>query len=585
MLRKLNTKSFFIANILFVLCLFLFANNNFRPVAGETTFYTITLNQTTPATIASGVYGSGTEINHYVAFNYVDAKDNASYHTELKASTGAIYNDAATQITSITKITAVFSGILTLTTGTSANPTTNAVALTSNTQVTLANSPYFFKIAAGGSTTYLTSLTITYSCTPAVSSSSEAPVASSISISRTTWTSLSTYPTVETSVAFSGYNFKFFDAGNYTAGVIQGRSGTFYMFNSDTLGTQITSIVLTLTVAHPTHVIYAGTSANPTTNSITPTVNSLVYTYDFSGGTYQYFRIFNTSTAIYISSMVINFLTSGTVTSSSSSSSLASSSSTSTVSSSSFSSSSAVSSSSSSTAYGYNYVTPSYTGTYYSTIADSLRDNTLLLALDDLLDPDSATGFTYTGLSTVFPYTDADPSNTSSGKILSFYSGTPSVWSSMNREHVWPDSRGGNFIETDPHMVRPTLTSENSSRGNSFYNVSPTLWDPATFGVDKYRGIAARIIMYCAVKAQENGLTLVDKTDDPYVSSWPTTMGKLSTLLLWNLTYDIDATETLRNDVLVSKYGHNRNPFIDDRNYGCKIWGNTNATTKSICGM
>ena len=62
-------------------------------------------------------------------------------------------------------------------------------------------------------------------------------------------------------------------------------------------------------------------------------------------------------------------------------------------------------------------------------------------------------------------------------------------------------------------------------------------------------------------------------------------MGKLSTLLKWNLEYDIDETEILRNDVLYEKYNHNRNPFIDDRNYACRIWGNTNSTTKEICGM
>ena len=213
--------------------------------------------------------------------------------------------------------------------------------------------------------------------------------------------------------------------------------------------------------------------------------------------------------------------------------------------------------------------------------------SSLLLALDDILDADAAPSgtFSYTGLANVFPYTDADPANPSSGKILSFYSGTPSVWSCMNRVHTWPNSRGGSYIGTDPHMVRPTLTSENSSRGNDFFNLSPTSWDPNTFNNAKYRGIAARIIMYCAVKAQEDSLTLIDPTNDTWGDISHRTMGKMSTLLQWNLDYDIDATELLRNDVLVSRYGHCRNPFIDDRNYGCKIWGATNSTTRSICGM
>lgn len=43
--------------------------------------------------------------------------------------------------------------------------------------------------------------------------------------------------------------------------------------------------------------------------------------------------------------------------------------------------------------------------------------------------------------------------------------------SSCNREHTWPKSRGGNISEKDPFMVRPSLSSENSSRGNNFYGV------------------------------------------------------------------------------------------------------------------
>jgi endonuclease I len=62
-------------------------------------------------------------------------------------------------------------------------------------------------------------------------------------------------------------------------------------------------------------------------------------------------------------------------------------------------------------------------------------------------------------------------------------------------------------------------------------------------------------------------------------------MGKLATLLAWNLTYAIDATEIQRNEALVDHWGHNRNPFIDDRNYACRIWGEVSNATRSACGM
>lgn len=229
------------------------------------------------------------------------------------------------------------------------------------------------------------------------------------------------------------------------------------------------------------------------------------------------------------------------------------------------------------TNYEYVYVEPNYSGTYYNQISDELRGKDLLLQLDNLLDSTShpTINFTYKGLmSEVFPYTDGKD-----GKLYAFYRGTLASSGSMNREHVWPNSRGGNYVERDPHMVRPTLTSDNSGRGNAFYNESGN-YDPGEFGAYQYRGICARIIFYCAVKAQENGLNLVDKNTD---STSNKSMGKLSTLLKWNLEYDIDATEIQRNDVLYTKFKHNRNPFINDRNYACKIWGDTNAETRGVC--
>lgn len=230
--------------------------------------------------------------------------------------------------------------------------------------------------------------------------------------------------------------------------------------------------------------------------------------------------------------------------------------------------------------YDYNYVEPSYTGTYYHSIADDLTGTDLTIALKALLESTSHPNvtFSYKGLFEIFQYTDAYPNMP--GYITSFYSGSPALKSSMNREHVWPDSRGGGTIDSDPHMTRPTLTSENSARGNSFFNENAS-WDPASFNNEKYRGIAARILFYCAVK-KYGTLKLVDLTTD---STSNNSMGKLSTLLKWNLMYDIDDSELLRNDVLYSKYNHCRNPFIDDRNYACRIWGTTNSSTKQVCGM
>ncbi len=193
----------------------------------------------------------------------------------------------------------------------------------------------------------------------------------------------------------------------------------------------------------------------------------------------------------------------------------------------------------------------------------------------------------YDGFKTYYKQTDVDPTNPNN--LIVFYTGESIPFNgnfggTINREHVWPNSRGGKAVEGDIHMTRPTSSANNSERGNSFYvegkNSSTSGWDPKLTkgGLEKYRGISARIIFYCVVA--ESKLKLVDLEND---STGNNSMGKLSDLLKWNLAYGIDETEVRRNEAAEEIQG-NRNPFIDHPEYACKIWGNTNATTKSICG-
>lgn len=225
---------------------------------------------------------------------------------------------------------------------------------------------------------------------------------------------------------------------------------------------------------------------------------------------------------------------------------------------------------------------------YYSSISEGETGSTLLNDLHSLNSTKRKKMVGYKNMGRYYKQTDGDPDNPNN--LILFYSGTSykfngsfgSSSDDVNREHVWPNSKGGGSVEGDIHMTRPTLAGENGSRGNSFYvenGTGSSGWDPAmeSFGLEKYRGISARIIFYCAIA--DTSLTLVDKN---YDSSANKTMGKLSDLLKWNLQYEIDDTETRRNDAAQSIQG-NRNPFIDDRSLPCKIWGDTNATTRAVC--
>ncbi len=235
--------------------------------------------------------------------------------------------------------------------------------------------------------------------------------------------------------------------------------------------------------------------------------------------------------------------------------------------------------------------------TYYNGISDSLEGDSLLSALRSLNSSKRSSTVGYSSMGTSpsgqFKYTDYVTSSVkydSNGqpygeKIVSFYSGNATT--SFNREHVWPNSHGGNAVENDIHMPRPTIASENGSRGNSFYvegKCSSTAgWDPAmeSFGDETYRGDSARIIFYCMICDTRFSLLEADSHSTSN-SNKDYMMGRLSDLIKWNINYPVLDREQRRNEGAEYLQG-NRNPFIDHPEYACKIWGNSNSTTKSLC--
>lgn len=235
--------------------------------------------------------------------------------------------------------------------------------------------------------------------------------------------------------------------------------------------------------------------------------------------------------------------------------------------------------------------------TYYNGIGDSLTGNSLRSALNSLNDNKrhSTVGYSSMGTSPSgqFKYTDYTTDNIqydSNGqpygtKIVSFYSGNSTT--AFNREHVWPNSHGGNLTEDDIHMPRPTIEAENGSRGNSFYvegmKSGTNGWDPAmeSFGDETYRGDSARIIFYCMI-AEPNYSLLEADYHSTSNNNRDNMMGRLSHLIKWNINYPVTDRERRRNEGAEYLQG-NRNPFIDHPEYACRIWGSTNSATQQLC--
>ena len=204
----------------------------------------------------------------------------------------------------------------------------------------------------------------------------------------------------------------------------------------------------------------------------------------------------------------------------------------------------------------------------------------LYKALQTLMKSAHSHQTTYGETRDEYCYTDCVLSDTS--MISSFYSGSmfKSVWDqgkTWNREHTWPASKSLSGRPTnsqagegaDIMMLRPTLTSENGSRGNKAYGESSGFHDP---GVD-VRGDCARIVLYTYTRWGN------------YSNMWGSSgvIENQNILLKWMEEDPVDTWEMGRNDAVQSITG-TRNVFVDYPELAYILFGRevpTDMTTPS----
>ena len=234
---------------------------------------------------------------------------------------------------------------------------------------------------------------------------------------------------------------------------------------------------------------------------------------------------------------------------------------------------------------------------YYTSISDSSTGNTLLASLRSLNNSKKRSSISYNTMGTSassspFIYTDYSLGSTnvdSKGQrygttIASFYTKTSAT--GWNREHMWPNSHGGNLVEGDILHTRPTISSENSNRGNSFYVEGMCSgsngWDPYTAGYEEWcRGECARVIFYSVVA--NSNLSLIDLNYHATSNkNRDNLMGNINTLIKWHFEYTPNEYEINRNNGAEYLQG-NRNPFVDHPEYVAKIWGDFNSTVANYC--
>ncbi len=225
-----------------------------------------------------------------------------------------------------------------------------------------------------------------------------------------------------------------------------------------------------------------------------------------------------------------------------------------------------------------------------------LSGNALKQALQDIIaNPSLVRAHSYGDVVEILNNADQNPANNNEVWLMYVeqpkskldYQTGASILGVWNREHIWPQSRGGfangtsSFLDginiwlptsaadilsghSDAHHIRAEDGQENSSRSNRDYGSDYN--GPAnTSGT--WRGDVARALFYMAVRY--NGLSLVNG-NPPDNTMFQ--MGDLASLLNWNTTDPSDDFEMNRNNYIYT-WQMNRNPFIDHPELANYIFG------------
>ena len=245
----------------------------------------------------------------------------------------------------------------------------------------------------------------------------------------------------------------------------------------------------------------------------------------------------------------------------------------------------------------YGVVTSTAPVGYYTSI-EGLSGAALKQALQNIIaNPAVVRAHSYGDVTDILKVADQNPLN--SNQVWLMYVETPrakldfqttsSNVGSWNREHIYPQSRGGFANATsdtpdginvwlptsaddigaghgDAHHIRAEDGPENTFRSNKDYGL--TGYNGPTSGTQgSWKGDVARAVFYMAVRY--NALSVVNgDIPDTTVGQ----LGDLASLLLWTHSDPRDDFEMNRNNYIYT-WQMNRNPFIDYPNLADYIWG------------
>lgn len=243
----------------------------------------------------------------------------------------------------------------------------------------------------------------------------------------------------------------------------------------------------------------------------------------------------------------------------------------------------------------YGQVTNTAPAGYYSSL-EGKSGAALKQAIQDIIaNPAVVHAQNYGDIEYILKEADQNPLNSNQVWLMyveqskakyKFQTGSSNI-GMWNREHIFPQSRGGFADGTssqadginvwlptgpddimaghgDAHHLRSEDGQENTIRSNRDYGSD---YNGPAGNQGSWHGDVARSLFYMAVRY--NGLSLVNgNPPDTTVGQ----MGDLASLLTWNHSDPADDFEMHRNNVIYN-WQFNRNPFIDFPDLADYIWG------------
>lgn len=257
----------------------------------------------------------------------------------------------------------------------------------------------------------------------------------------------------------------------------------------------------------------------------------------------------------------------------------------------------------------YGTVTTTAEANYYSTL-DGLAGQDLKDGIQAIIaDPNIVRAQNYGDVWEILKEADQDPSNNLSvwllyseeGRSKSLQQTSTTSNGYWNREHIYPQSRGGfsdgtpfysdginiymstsadhlQHGHSDAHALRASDYTENSIRSNKDYGEE---YNGPAGNKGSWKGDVARSVFFMSIRY--NALDVVSGNPDNYTSVGQ--LGDLDSLIVWHRQDPPDDFEMNRNNIIYN-WQKNRNPFIDLPDLAEYIWGNkTGSAWHSTVGI